>query len=121
MRIVEHDDNKGYKTTFQFTTSLEKSAQEADTEVGCLLLMAPSANFSTPFRLCWKNIRTPRARTLPSSVSYQMCSSLLGTRTAFLLVSSLLVSAGFVPTAGADSLLRLPAVGSYVSGCDHGR
>lgn len=34
VRIVEHDDNKGCKTTFQFTTPLEKSAQEAgSTEV----------------------------------------------------------------------------------------
>lgn len=38
MHIVEHDDNKGRKTTVQFTTPLEKSAQEADTEAGHLLL-----------------------------------------------------------------------------------
>lgn len=35
MRIVEHDDSKGCKTTLQFVTPLEKSLQEAETEVLC--------------------------------------------------------------------------------------
>ena len=38
VHIIEHDDNKGYKTTFQFTTPLEKSTREVGTEVGYLLL-----------------------------------------------------------------------------------
>ena len=38
VRIVEHDDSKGCKTTLEFTTPLERSVPEAETEVYFLTL-----------------------------------------------------------------------------------
>jgi len=63
VRIVEHDDNKGCKTTFQFMTPSEKSTQEVGTGlVGYLALaVIDHTKFSTTSaRSCWKDIRMLR-------------------------------------------------------------
>ena len=51
VRIVEHDGNKGCKTTFQFMTSSEKSAREtAETEVRYLALTVLDCQAQHPLR-----------------------------------------------------------------------
>lgn len=118
MRIVEHDDDKGCKTTFQFKTPLEKSVQEVGTEVCCLTV--PDRRAQPPFhsRLWWKSTQMLRIRMRSSSNFYQTCSYLLGTPTAFLPVGVLRYSRFAV---SADPFSRLPTVGSCVSSYDNRR
>ncbi|KAF9653734.1 DUF647-domain-containing protein [Thelephora ganbajun] len=105
VHIVEHDDSRGCKTTFQFTTTLEKSGHKAGTECRLHQVVlekhSNAADANAAFKRFLSNVFLPAG--YPHSVSPGKSSSLF--------------SPGLVFAIGADSFTRLFTIWNAAQAC----